>query len=104
MILHAAAQPSHDKAAASIPCKDFDVNAGRESANSFSILETIQALRERGIRLCYQDEERNRARNHICYISDMRKLRVHFPGGSIQYGLPAILDGILDKRAGRVGA
>jgi CDP-paratose 2-epimerase len=67
-------------------------NMGGGRANSISILETIEMLKERGhtLRATYADT--NRVGDHICYISDLRKLKEHFPGWEPEYGLTRIVD------------
>jgi CDP-paratose 2-epimerase len=67
-------------------------NLGGGRANSISILETVAALRDMGFPLDYSYVDRNRIGDHICYISDLSKLKAHFPGWSLQYHLPMILD------------
>ncbi|MGH9417651.1 MAG: NAD-dependent epimerase/dehydratase family protein [Terriglobales bacterium] len=67
-------------------------NLGGGRANSISLLETIAALRERGLALRWRYREQPRTGDHICYISDLAKLRAHFPGWRIEHGLAAILD------------
>jgi CDP-paratose 2-epimerase len=69
-------------------------NLGGGRANSLSILETVDALAGMGLRLRYSYKDANRTGDHICYISDLRKLRAHFPNWKMQYGLPRILDEI----------
>jgi CDP-paratose 2-epimerase len=74
-------------------------NLGGGRANSLSILETIDLLRERGFALKYRYQETNRMGDHICYISDLRKLRTHFPNWKLEYDLPRILDEIVERHA-----
>lgn len=76
----------------------YNIGGGR--ANSLSILETIAALAERGFRLDHGYDDRARTGDHICYISDLSKLRAHFPQGTLQYDVPAILDEIEAHYAG----
>lgn len=67
-------------------------NLGGGRANSLSILETIEMLKERGFTLAASYAETNRVGDHICYISDLSKLRSHFPAWKLRYDLPRILD------------
>ena len=46
-------------------------------------------------RVTYTDE--NRIGDHICYYSDLRKLRAHYPGWRLTYSLEAIIEEIVDK-------
>jgi CDP-paratose 2-epimerase len=41
-------------------------------------------------RLSYKDE--NRIGDHICYYSDLSKLRSHYPDWNLTYSLPQIVD------------
>ncbi len=72
-------------------------NLGGGRANSISVLETINALDAMGYPLAYDYVEQNRKGDHICYISDLGKLREHFPGWRLEYGLPQILAGIVER-------
>jgi len=69
-------------------------NLGGGRANSLSILETIDTLAGMGLKLRYSYKDTNRTGDHICYISDLSKLRAHFPNWKMQYDLPRILDEI----------
>jgi CDP-paratose 2-epimerase len=65
----------------------YNLGGGRE--NSASVLECIQLIEEltgKPVRWNYADK--NRIGDHICYISDLRKLRSHFPEWSITRALP----------------
>jgi CDP-paratose 2-epimerase len=66
-------------------------NLGGGRANSLSILETVDALAGIGLKLRYSYKDTNRVGDHICYISDLSKLRAHFPNWKMQYDLPRIL-------------
>ena len=72
-------------------------NLGGGRSNSISVLETIDALAAMGFPLQYEYKDENRRGDHICYISDLRKLRAHFPEWSLQYDLPRILAEIADR-------
>jgi CDP-paratose 2-epimerase len=74
-------------------------NLGGGRANSLSILETVDALAAMGIKLRYSYKDTNRVGDHICYISDLTKLRSHFPNWKMQYDLPRILDEIVERHA-----
>jgi CDP-paratose 2-epimerase len=41
----------------------------------------------------YRDEARKG--DHICYISDLRKLRAHFPAWQLTYSLERVLEEII---------
>jgi CDP-paratose 2-epimerase len=72
-------------------------NLGGGRANSLSILETIQILGDMGFPLDYTISDKHRIGDHICYISDIGKLRSDFPDWTIKYELPAILEGLVTK-------
>jgi len=76
-------------------------NMGGGRANSLSILETIDALEAMGHHLQYDYRDENRKGDHICYISDLRKLRSHFPEWRLEYDLPRILGEIVDRNLSR---
>jgi CDP-paratose 2-epimerase len=72
------------------PGEVYNMGGGRE--NSVSILEAIDMVQEmsgRRIQRTYKDE--NRKGDHICYISDLRKFKTHFPGWNISRNLNSIL-------------
>jgi CDP-paratose 2-epimerase len=72
----------------------YNLGGGRE--NSASILECmakIEALLGRKISYTYQDLPR--AGDHICYISDLTKLRTHFPNWTITRSLDQLLEGMV---------
>lgn len=70
-------------------------NLGGGRANSISILETIDLLAQMGYRLHYHIEETNRLGDHICYISDLGKLRSHFPDWQPRYEVASIVQEIV---------
>ena len=72
-------------------------NLGGGRRNSLSILETIDALAGMGLRLRYSYQDVNRIGDHICYISDHSKLHGHFPNWKMEYGLPRILDQLVER-------
>lgn len=72
-------------------------NLGGGRSNSLSILETIDLLDGLGFALRYQHQAANRIGDHICYISDLRKVRSHFPGWQMEYDLPKIVSEILER-------
>jgi CDP-paratose 2-epimerase len=79
-------------------------NLGGGRANSLSILETIDRLAAMGLKLRYSYKDTNRVGDHICYISDLSKLRAHFPNWKMQYDLPRILDEIAARHTRRADA
>jgi CDP-paratose 2-epimerase len=72
-------------------------NLGGGRANSLSILETIDILKEMGFALAYNYHAEQRNGDHICYISDLTKLKVHYPDWSIEYDLVKILTELVER-------
>jgi CDP-paratose 2-epimerase len=73
-------------------------NLGGGRRNSLSILETIDILGQLGFPLQYDYDDVNRIGDHICYISDLSKLKSHFPDWSLKYDLNKIILEIVDRR------
>jgi len=79
----------------------YNLGGGRQ--NSLSILETIDMLNAMGLKLRYQHADANRAGDHICYITDLKKVRGHFPHWKLEYDVPRILSSIADRQMARAG-
>lgn len=79
-------------------------NLGGGRGNSLSILETIDILKDLGFPLRYNYSEVSRTGDHICYISDLTKVRAHFPNWKLEHDLPAIIDGIVARHADAASA
>jgi CDP-paratose 2-epimerase len=77
-------------------------NLGGGRANSISILETIEMLAGMGHKLNWTYKDQNRIGDHICYVSDLAKLRSHFPHWKLEYGLTRILEEIVARYAGHL--
>jgi len=70
-------------------------NLGGGKGNACSILEAFQmAERVTGRPMTYRYVEENRSGDHICYYSDLRKMRVHYPAWNISKSLGQIFDEI----------
>lgn len=81
------------------PGEVYNIGGGRE--NSSSILEAFELIEElsgREVNWVYLDQ--HRIGDHICYISDLRKLRSHYPGWGITRSLPDILREMIDWTEG----
>ena len=78
------------------PAEVYNLGGGRQ--NSLSILETIEMLAQMGYHLRYSYNPTNRAGDHICYISDLRKIRADFPNWRLKYDLPKIILEIVQRR------
>lgn len=74
-------------------------NLGGGRGNSLSILETIDLLQARGYTLNATYTENHRVGDHICYISDLTKLKTHFPHWKLTYDLPSIIDEMVERFA-----
>jgi CDP-paratose 2-epimerase len=78
-------------------------NLGGGKQNSCSILESFQTVEQiTGKRQKYSYVDQNRVGDHICYYSDLRKLRTHFPNWGITKPLPTILQEIADSWRARL--
>jgi CDP-paratose 2-epimerase len=80
----------------------YNLGGGRE--NSISILEAFDLIaRISGKPMSYEYIDKNRIGDHICYISDLSKMRAHYPSWDITKGLEAtfheIYEAWLDRNA-----
>jgi len=70
-------------------------NLGGGRANSVSILEAFDRISQlSGRPMEYEYQERNREGDHICYLSDLAKMRSHFPGWNLTKSLEDIFEEI----------
>jgi CDP-paratose 2-epimerase len=59
-------------------------NLGGGRANAVSILEAFDRISQlSGKKMSHEYVDKNREGDHICYISDLRKMKQHFPGWDI---------------------
>jgi CDP-paratose 2-epimerase len=73
----------------------YNIGGGR--ANSVSILEAfarIEALS--GQKMIYEYLDQNREGDHICYISDLSKMRTQYPSWDVSKNLNAIFSEIYE--------
>lgn len=73
------------------PGEVYNLGGGR--ANSASLLECVELIADASGKrpvLTYSDE--NRVGDHICYYTDLRKLRSHYPEWDLTYSLEQIVD------------
>jgi CDP-paratose 2-epimerase len=85
------------------PGEVYNIGGGR--SNSCSILEAftkIEAISGKPMIYVYQDQ--NRSGDHICYISDLRKMKAHYPGWDIRKSLDDIFLEIYASWADRTKA
>lgn len=72
------------------PGEVYNLGGGRK--NSMSILETITRLETLTQRpFNYSQDPENRIGDHICYISDLRKLKSHYPDWDISIDLDTMM-------------
>ncbi|HOE65794.1 MAG TPA: NAD-dependent epimerase/dehydratase family protein [Candidatus Hydrogenedentes bacterium] len=78
-------------------------NVGGGKGNSCSILETFDMVEARsGKPMRYEYVETHRMGDHICYYSDLRKMRSHYPDWDIRVSLEQIVSEIVDGWKTRV--
>lgn len=84
------------------PGEVYNLGGGR--GNSVSIIEAIEKIEEMtGRKMAYRYEARARAGDHICYISNLRKFRSHYPYWSITRDLRSIVSEMVDAEVERLG-
>jgi CDP-paratose 2-epimerase len=82
------------------PGEVYNLGGGRE--NAASVLECIQMIEElSGHKVNWTYKDQNRIGDHICYISDLRKLKSHFPAWSITRSLSAIISEMVEAEQKR---
>ena len=83
------------------PGEVYNLGGGRE--NSVSMLEAIAMVEEMSgqpFNHKYQDEAR--VGDHICYISDLSKLRAHYPGWNLTVSLPEMMQQMVEHEQGQL--
>jgi CDP-paratose 2-epimerase len=74
------------------PGEVYNMGGGR--ASNASLLECIAKLEHRlGYAMDYTYTDQNRVGDHVCYISDMRRFREHYP----TWQLTRVVDDIIDE-------
>jgi CDP-paratose 2-epimerase len=64
----------------------YNIGGGRD--NSISILEAFDLISSiSGKKMIYEYTDKNRQGDHICYISDLSKMKAHYPNWSITKNL-----------------
>jgi len=72
----------------------YNLGGGRE--NSASMMECITMVEDMtGKKLDSTYSDKNRIGDHICYISDLSKLKSHYPNWSITKDLTTICEEII---------
>lgn len=78
----------------------YNLGGGKE--NSCSILEAFELVESiTGNKMIWRYVDRNRRGDHICYYSDLRKIRSHFPNWRITRTLREIVTEIAQAWRGR---
>jgi len=81
------------------PGEVYNLGGGRD--NAASVLELLDRLEQlTGRRIARDYQERPRVGDHIVYISNLTKLRAHYPGWEITRNLEAIVDDVLRGYSG----
>ena len=81
------------------PGEVYNLGGGKE--NSASLMECVNLIEKmsgKRPKLTYSDE--NRIGDHICYYSDLRKLKEHHPEWRLTHNLEQIIEGIIDVMVG----
>jgi len=79
----------------------YNLGGGRE--NNASVLECIDLISKiSGYKVRWSYKEQNRIGDHICYISDLRKLKSHFPNWKITRSLEQIIQEMVASEEKRV--
>ena len=74
----------------------YNIGGGRN--NSCSILEAFELVsRHTGRKQIWSYSEENRIGDHICYISDLSKMRAHYPNWDITISLEETVRQIVDS-------
>ena len=78
-------------------------NLGGGKDNTCSILEAFDMISDiSGIPMRYQYSNQNRIGDHICYYSDLRKMKRHYPNWDITKSIKDIFQEIHDSWTSRV--
>ena len=64
-------------------------------------IDHIDQMTGRKLNWVYNDQ--NRKGDHICYISDLRKLRSHYPNWTVTRSLDLILTEIIESQTAQLG-
>ncbi|MFE4107083.1 NAD-dependent epimerase/dehydratase family protein [Almyronema epifaneia] len=83
------------------PGEVYNLGGGRE--NSVSVLEAFERVEAiTGRKVQWEYVERNRIGDHICYISDLSKLKSHFPDWKITRSLDHIFQEMVAAEQARL--
>jgi CDP-paratose 2-epimerase len=74
----------------------YNIGGGKD--NSVSILEAFDLISKiSGIPMKYKYDETNRIGDHICYYSDLRKMKAHYPNWDITKSLEDVFHDIYNR-------
>ncbi len=80
----------------------YNIGGGRD--NSISILEAFDLIASiSGKKMIYEYVDQNRAGDHICYISDLSKMKSHYPSWGITKDLATTFQEIFQSWQGKQG-
>lgn len=86
------------------PRKGEVYNIGGGRANSTSILEAFKRVEGiTGKPMNYQYSDKNREGDHICYISNISKIKAHYPNWNITKDLQTTFEEIVDNWNRKLG-
>lgn len=81
------------------PGEVYNLGGGKE--NAASLLECVELIAQiSGKRPKLDYCEQHRKGDHICYYTDLRKLRSHFPNWRLSRSLPQIVEEMVGKNVG----
>ena len=81
----------------------YNLGGGRD--NSVSMLEAIEMIEHMaGRKLNWRYVDEARKGDHICYISDLRKFKKHFPNWRVTRNLETIVSEMVRSEKARMGA
>jgi CDP-paratose 2-epimerase len=79
-------------------------NLGGGKDNSCSILEAFNTIASiTGRKMSWRYVETNRIGDHICYYSDLRKMKAHYPAWGITKSLQVTFEEIAHAWTARLG-
>jgi CDP-paratose 2-epimerase len=94
--IHSADVAAFVQAFAEAPRVSEVYNLGGGKGNSCSIWEAFKMVEEfTGKPMQYEYVDQNRIGDHICYYSDLRKMKDHYPSWSITKPLSSIFEEIV---------
>ena len=74
----------------------YNIGGGKE--NSVSILEAFKLIEKlSGIEMKYKYDEKNRIGDHICYYSDLSKMKKHYPNWRITKSIDDVFSDIYNR-------